>query len=178
MPCDLNTQRKRLAFERRVDESAPCRAAFGFANHGSFPLWYWVLPREVQPTPWFNFLNGGVLVRYNPAFPDESVFDFGALLPPRDVRLTFVGGNETQVGGDPPGPFSVAAFIRIGGVNPGDPLDNHVETSSLIALAPDPASTWSFGNWVNQIPGGPSPTFVGVLDVTPLKQCHDCETGT
>ncbi|GAG82991.1 unnamed protein product, partial [marine sediment metagenome] len=66
---------------------------------------------------------------------------------------------------------------RIGGQNPADPADNHTETSALISLTPDPASEWSFGNWVNQTPGGPIPTFVGVLDVTPLKQCHDCVAG-
>lgn len=177
MSCDVATQGKRLGWEKLVDEAAPCRAARGFRNTGSFPKYFWVIPDTVQPTPWFNFLNGGVVIAYNNTFPNGSVFDFGGLLPIRSVVLSFIGFNEHEFVGDPPLPWTVNAGIRIGGVNPADPLDAHGETSALISLTPEPRSTWVFGNWVNQVPGGAPPTFVGNLSVHPLKQCHDCTTG-
>lgn len=177
MACDLATQGKRLAWEKLTDEEAPCRAAWGFRNIGSFPKHFWVFPDSVQPTPWFNFLNGGEVISYNSLFPNGSVFDFGGLAPIRLTRISFIGFNQHQFVGDPPLPYTVNAGLLITGVNPADPLDVHTETAALISLTPDPRTTWVFGNWVNQTPGGGPATMVGDIAVSPLKQCHNCTPG-
>lgn len=176
MACDLATQGKRLAWEKLTTEESPCRAAWGFRNNGSFPKHFWVFPDEVQPTPWYNFLNGGEVISYNSLFPDSGVFDFGGLAPIRLTRCVFNGSNELITPPPPAVPLTVFASLLVTGVNPADPLDIHTETAELISLTPDPRTTWVFGNWVNQVPGG-LPTMVGSLAVSPLKQCHNCTPG-
>ncbi|GAG73190.1 unnamed protein product [marine sediment metagenome] len=177
MPCDLETQRRRIKWEYLNSQNAPCLSEWGFSLSGSQAKEYWCEFDVAQSDPLWTWMDGGhLLSRINPPILDATgELEFRTGIGGGEIAtLKLEGFNEIQEGEF--AGFTVAATFLFNFVPPATP-GNVLFEDTRVVLAPQNNLQWPFPNLVQTFPNPdvqPFPRPTGILRVTPLKACHTC----